>query len=694
MPVVSKTGRARGIIVVSIAGLSAIFAFLLLIPVLQGQTISLQNVVIPASVPWISELGIRTGVLYDPFTIILANVVGWVSFLIMVYSLDYMKNEEGLTRYWFFMIFFIGNMQLIVLSNNLLALFFGFEGVGLCSYGLISFHYSDKLEYWVGTPGQKVLGEEQAYSPTHAGMKAFVMTRIGDMAFLIGIIILFIYAKTFSFQSLAASPLWATSLAGAGLLIPVAILIFGGAVGKSAQFPLQEWLPDAMAGPAPVSALIHAATMVTAGVVLLARVGPIFYFAVASNPALIQPFFITVAWIGAFTAFLGATQGTVGFELKKILAYSTVSQVGYMVMAMGLTGLSNNFSQGLAAGLFQLMSHALFKAALFMAAGVLIHTTGTKYINEMGGLKDKMKTTFAIFLVASGALAGIPPLIGFWSKDAVLATAWDSGQFGLFAVGVATAGITAFYTFRMFGLIFYGKKSAHIEELEREGHSPHETGFLGWIPYAVLGVATVVLGLVALIGLVVPSFNIAGFLQVAATNYLTSLFPSASGLSSAAPAFNGLAAGITLIFVVIGVVAAWMLYIAKRVEPAQLIGEKGVMHGIYRFLENRWYINAIYYKVFVNPLIEGSQIILDRFEVGGIEKVSGAVATLGIYISRFGNWIDRNLVDTASDDVAVDGESFSRVVRKIETGVVEQYALIFAIGVVVILIAFLIAIGV
>ena len=218
MPVISKMGRARDIIVVSIAGFSAIFAFLLLIPVLQGQTISLQNVIIPANVPWISELGINMGVLYDPFTIILANVVGWVSFLIMVYSLDYMKNEEGLTRYWFFMIFFIGNMQLIVLSNNLLALFFGWEGVGLCSYGLIGFHYSDKLEYWVGTPGQKVLGEEQAYSPSHAGMKAFVMTRIGDMAFLIGIIILFIYAKTFSFQGLAASPLWATSLAGAGLL--------------------------------------------------------------------------------------------------------------------------------------------------------------------------------------------------------------------------------------------------------------------------------------------------------------------------------------------------------------------------------------------------------------------------------------------------------------------------------------------
>ena len=289
------------------------------------------------------------------------------------------------------------------------------------------------------------------------------------MAFLIGIIILFIYAKTFSFQNLASSPAWATSLAGAGLLVPVAILIFGGAVGKSAQFPLHEWLPDAMAGPAPVSALIHAATMVTAGVVLMARVGPVFYFAIGSNSALIQPFFLTVAWIGGFTAFMAATQGMVGYELKKILAYSTVSQVGYMMMAMGLAGLSTNFAQGLSAGLFQLMSHAIFKAALFMAAGVLIHVTGSKYINEMGGLKDKMKLTMIFFLIASAALSGIPPFTGFWSKDAVLATAWDSGQFGLFLLGAATAGLTAFYTFRMFGIIFYGKKSAHLEQVEKLG---------------------------------------------------------------------------------------------------------------------------------------------------------------------------------------------------------------------------------
>ena len=359
-----------------------------------------------------------------------------------------------------------------------------------------------------------------------------------------------------------------------------------------------------------------------------------------------------------------------------------------MIMAMGLTGLSQNFAQGLSAGLFQLMSHAIFKAALFMAAGVLIHSTGTKYANEMGGLKDRMKLTMIVFLIASAALAGIPPLTGFWSKDAVLATAWDSGQFALFTIGAATAGITAFYTFRMFGLIFYGKKSAHLEELEREGHVPHETSPVGWLPYVILAAATV------LIGILVPILNIPGVLQNAAASYVRSLYPNAIGLSGTAVPFNAIPAAIALVFVAIGVGAAWILYVANRVSPTQLIGEKGMMHGIYMFLENRWYINAIYYKVFVDPLIVGCNFILDRFEIGGIEKVSGAVAALGVYLSRAGNWIDKNLIDTASDDVAIDGETFSRTARKIQTGVVEQYALIFAIGLVIILVVFLIAIGV
>jgi len=676
-------GRVRDYAAVAFSGLAALFAFLLLLPVLQGESVSVYNSIIPTSVPWISELGINMGVLYDPFTIIVVNVVTSIALLIMVYSLDYMRGERGLTRYWFFMNFFLGNMLLIVLSNNLLALFIGWEGVGLCSYALIGFHYDDGEENWVGTPGQKALGEEQAYSPSHAGMKAFVMTRIGDVAMLAGLFLVFVYAHTFSFQALAASNSWATSMSSAGLLVPAALLLFGGAIGKSAQFPLQEWLPDAMAGPAPVSALIHAATMVNAGVVLVARIGPIFYFAMASNPSLVQPFFTTVAWIGAITAFLMASQGMVGFELKKILAYSTASQIGYMIMALGVAGLSTNFAVGLSAGLFQLMSHAIFKACLFMVAGVLIHVTGTKYVSGMGGMKDKMRLTFAVFLVAAASLSGIPPFSGFWSKEDVLSAAWSSGQWGLYAVGAVTAGITAFYTFRMLGLIFYG------EPQQDGGHSEHKVGPLGWAPYAILGAMTVVIGVLA------PLVNIEGALQGAATAYLHGLYPSAP--LPAVPEGFSLdleSSGIALSIALVGLAAAYLLYIARRTDPGKIVGQTGALHGLYRFLENRWYLNALYYRVFVDPLISASRWLLNNLELNGLEKVNSGTAALWVYISRAGNWLDASVVDTAASDIAIDGESVSRALRRIQNGVVERYALIFSIGLAVMLLLFVLSTGV
>jgi NADH-quinone oxidoreductase subunit L len=720
-----KLGKARDYAAVLFSFVSAVFSSLVLLPVLEGQSISVYNSIIPTSVPWISSLGLSMGILTDPYTIILTNIVSWVGFLILLYSLDYMRGDSGLTRYWFFMNFFLGSMQLIVLSDNLLSLFIGWEGVGLASYALIGYYYSDKKEYWVGTPGQKAMGEEQAYSPSHAGMKAFVMTRVGDMAFLAGLFILFYYARTFNFHSLASNTTWATSLTGAGLIVPVALLIFGGAIGKSAQFPLQEWLPDAMAGPAPVSALIHAATMVNAGVILVARVGPIFYFALINNPGLIQPFFVTVAWVGAFTAFLAATQGMVGYELKKILAYSTSSQIGYMVMALGLTGLSSNFAQGLSAGLFHLLSQALFKACLFMAAGVLIHVTGSKYISDMGGLKDKMRLTFAVFLIAAAALSGIPPLSGFWSKDAVLATAWDAGQYGLFAVGAVTAGITAFYTFRMFGIIFYGDKSQHLQEMmegatqplgphvqtneneegehkvepaetervevehkeQEKGHEPHETRPVGWIPYTILGVMSFV------IGILVPILNIGGAIDAAATTYLAGLFPKIVSSTVVSAPFNFESAAISLVFVVIGLATAWALYIGRRSKPENFVGQTGFMHGLYKFLENRWYINAVYYKAFVDAPVQFAQWTTDTVEDKVLSKINIGGVIAGIDLSKAGNWVDR-IVNAISGGFATVGEWLSRGARKMQTGILEQYTLIFTVGLLLILVVFLLALGV
>jgi len=680
-----KASRIRDYVAVLFSLVSALFALQLLIPTLQGKTVTPSG---PISIPWIPVLNVNVGVLYDPFTIIISNLVAWVSLLIMVYSLEYMKGDSGLTRYWFLMNFFIGSMQLIVLSDNFLSMFVGWEGVGLCSFALIGFWFTDEKDKWVGTIGQTALGEAQAYPPSHAGMKAFVMTRIGDIAFLAGIMLVFIYSGTFSFTQLGQNTGWATSLAQSGLLIPAALLIFGGAVGKSAQFPLHEWLPDAMAGPAPVSALIHAATMVNAGVVLVARVGPIFYFALASNPSLIQPFFLTVAWIGAFTAFLAGTQALVGFELKKILAYSTISQIGYMMMALGLTAYSSNFAQGLSAGLYQLMSHAIFKACLFMAAGALIHVSGSKYINEMGGLRTKMKMTFIAFLIAAASLAGIPPFSGFWSKDAVLAVAWDSGQTWLFLVGAVTAGLTAFYSFRMLGIVFFGKESKNIGEREDGGHQVREVSPLLWAPYMVLAIGTLFIGLIS------APLGVENFLEWASNAYLVTLSPHFTAPVVASVGFNVASALVAAAFVIVGFGFAALFYLARRYPPDRFVGNTGFMHAVYTFLENRWYINAIYYRVFVDPPLRVSRWLLANIEINGLDRMNNAGAYIGLSFSAAGNWVDTRVIDGAANGISTLGQALSRAAKRMQTGITEQYIFVFALGLSLLMVILIFALGI
>ncbi|MDG6902107.1 MAG: NADH-quinone oxidoreductase subunit L [Nitrososphaerota archaeon] len=691
-----KLGRAGDYAAAAFAFLSAAFAFTLLIPVLQGQSPTISEVgPLTTSVPWISGLNLTMGVLTDSYTAILTNVVAWVSFLIIFYSLEYMKDDGGHNRFFFFIALFVGSMQLIVLSDNLLSLFIGWEMVGLCSYALIGHYWKDETKDWVGTPGDRALGEDQAYSPSHAGMKAFVMTRIGDVAMLAGILILFFYAGTFNYYALAKdSNSWFQHLYGSGLLVPVALLIFGGAVGKSAQFPLHEWLPDAMAGPAPVSALIHAATMVKAGVVLVARVAPIFYFIAVSNPVFgavsVQPFFMTVAWIGAFTAFLAASQAMVGFELKKILAYSTVSQIGYMMLAVGVAGLSTDFALGLSAALYQLLSHAIFKACLFLAAGALIHAADSKYINDMGGMRDKMKLTFAAVLIAVASLSGIPPFSGFWSKDAVLGAAWGAGQYALFTVGALTAGMTAFYSFRMLGMVFYGDRSEKLSEVEAAGHHVHEPSPIMWVPYSILAGLTVVIGLAALGGVVVPGLNIDASLQGAAQNYIGSLFPSAS-LPPPSGTLEAVPAGLTFAVVLLGLAASALIYIVRRVPPNRIVGQTGFLHGVYTFLYNRWYINAVYYRIFVDAPIAASRWLSESFDFNGLFRANSAGSSLGVYLSGAGNWVDVHVVDGAANGFSAAGQALSRAFRRIQTGIVEQYAQAFAIGIVLMVVLLLVA---
>ena len=694
-----KAGRLGDYAAAAFSFLSAVFATTMVFPFLEGQSLIVNSVPpLSTSVPWISGLNLTFGVLTDPYTAVLTSVIAWVAFLIVLYSLEYMKDDGGHNRYFFFIALFIGSMQLIILSDNLLSLFIGWEMVGLCSYALIGHYWKDETKDWVGTPGDKALGEDQAYSPSQAGMKAFVMTRVGDVAMLAGILMLFYYSGTFNYYQLAADQgHWFQSLYGNGLLVPVGLLIFGGAVGKSAQFPLHEWLPDAMAGPAPVSALIHAATMVKAGVVLVARIAPIFYFVVATGEAgssisigSVQPFFMTIAWIGAFTAFLAASQALVGYELKKILAYSTISQIGYMMLAVGVAGLSTDFSQGLSAALYQLMSHAIFKATLFLAAGALIHAADSKYINEMGGMRDKLKITFAAFLISAASLSGIPPLSGFFSKDAVLGAAWSAGQYSLFAVGAITAGLTVFYSFRMLGLVFLGDRSKRLAQVEDQGHHVHEPGPLMWVPYSILAGLTVIIGLAATGGLLVPSLNIDASLQSAASAYIHSFFPGAV-LAAPTAALDAVPAGIGALFVTIGFVIAAFIYLLRRTPPTRFVGQTGLMHGLYRFLYNRWYINAIYYKVFVNAPLAASGWLSDTFDYRGLFRVNQAGSALGVYLSGAGNWVDVNIVDGVANGFSSVGQSLSRAFRKIETGVVEQYALVFAIGVVLMVVLLLAA---
>ena len=473
---------------IGFALLSAVFAATLIPTIFSGGEIHSQ-------IPWISALNLEAGILADPLSIIMTNLVAWISFLIFVYSLGYMHHDRDLTRYWFFMLFFIGSMQLIVLSDNLLMVFFGWEGVGLASYALIGFWYADKRKDYVGKEGHIVRSIAMWASPTHAGIKAFLMTKAGDVMMLSGMFLIFMYAGTFGFKELLEDQTWAQVMNDQNLLVPAAILLFGGAVGKSAQFPLNEWLLEAMTGPTAVSALIHAATMVKAGVFLVARIGPLFFALSVLDTA---QFFEVIAWIGAITAFLLATQAIVNPEIKKVLAYSTGSQIGYMMMALGIAGLSTQFVDGYTAGFFHLMSHAMFKAALFMAAGALLHSIGSRFMTDMGGVRKYMNKTFIFMLLAGLSLAGAPLITsGFWSKDAIFAALLESeysSSTGLFIVAFVVAIMTAFYTFRMIGMVFFGNKSKHIEDLETKQKHVHEASPIMWIPFAILAVGTIIIG--------------------------------------------------------------------------------------------------------------------------------------------------------------------------------------------------------
>ena len=657
---VARAGhRARDYTAVGFALASAISAATLI-------PLALQGVEVHSQIPWISSLGLKAGVLADPLAIVMTNLVAWISFLIMVYSTGYMHGDKDLTRYWFFMLFFIGSMQLIVLSDNLLMVFFGWEGVGLASYALIGFWYNDRKKDYVGVQGHTAGGIAMWTSPTHAGMKAFLMTRAGDTMMLAGMFLIFMHAGTFGFKELAEDPAWAIAMSQQNLLVPAAVLLFGGAIGKSAQFPLNEWLLEAMTGPTAVSALIHAATMVNAGVFLVARIGPLF-FALASVGAFsVEQFFEVVAWVGAITAFLLATQALVNPEIKKVLAYSTGSQIGYMMMGLGIAGLSLNFVDGYTAGFFQLMSHAMFKASLFMGAGAILHTVGSRFMNDMGGLKTHMKKTYMFMLLAALSLAAAPLITsGFWSKDAIFAAVLESGYtyaLPLFIMAVVVAVMTAFYTFRMIGMVFFGKKSRHIEEMEREGHHLHDARPSMWIPYAILAVASIAIGVIGfvfepqihhLLGeYLAESFGIhdqegngGAAIHIAPEGDKTwfGLNPTAAAASIGAFAIGG--------------ALGYLFYIARKADP-QVISRSIVTRALWKFLYNRWYLNtALYWGTVIGPLA------IYRFIWRYFESV---------------------IVDGINPALQYSMAYMSGVVKAGQNGITQTYLFVFAAGIMIV----------
>ncbi len=583
----------------------AALAGLMLLPYLfLPQSLPIESSVTWLNVPFLVEFGI----LIDPLSIVLANVVAVISFIITVYCLGYMKGDPDITRFWTLVNLFIGSMLLLVLSNNLLVLFIGWKLVGLCSYALIGYYYKDEKKYWIGGPPPTKYA-----SPTHCGLKALVVTSFGDLIMLGGILIIFFYSHTLNLNKLiTTSSSWLPAMTETpGMIILVSFLLLAGPIGKSAQFPLHEWLPEAMAGPGPVSALIHAATMVKSGVYLVARLIPIFYYGYwVGGVSEASSFFVITAWVGVITAFVAATQGLVALELKKALAFSTVSQIGYMWIGLGVAGLSPSaLVGGTTAGIFHLISHAVFKACLFLCAGSVIHSAHTIYMNEMGSIKKYMPLTWIFMLIAALSLMGVPPLPGFWSKDAILLSSLEAHAIPIFVLAIITVVITSFYTTRFIGMVFYGPESTHVQHLKQEGQNPHEAYRTMWGACGFLAVIIVLLGLAG------PRLEhtLAAAFQF---NLVDTLHLPVRHAEDHSVDYHLVVTVLSVLSVLMGAVPAYFLYIARKKDPRELLEKSAVLQILYRFLWHRWFIDGFYYKVFVDGVLKLADFVARYLEDG------------------------------------------------------------------------------
>ncbi|MCZ6765834.1 MAG: NADH-quinone oxidoreductase subunit L [bacterium] len=586
-----------------------------------------ERMVIVDLFPWIvsGNLNIGFSLMIDSLSMLMVLVVTGIGTVIHIYSVGYMHGDRGFARYFAYLNLFMFSMLMLVMGKNLLILFVGWEGVGLCSYLLIGFWYKDLAN-------------------AAAGKKAFIVNRIGDFAFLIGMFVLFVATSrmgegTLDFVALRAMvsehpQAFAATATAAG------ILLFIGACGKSAQIPLFVWLPDAMAGPTPVSALIHAATMVTAGVYMVTRLSFLY---LQSDVAM-----AVVATVGAFTALFAATIGICQRDIKKVLAYSTISQLGYMFAALGVGAFS--------AGIFHLMTHAFFKACLFLGSGSVIHAmSGEQDMFKMGALGKKMKITALTFIIAAVAIAGVPPLAGFFSKDEILLYTFTSHLqplgmvlWGLLFIG---AGITAFYVFRAVFLTFFGERR-YTDEV---AHHVHESPLSMTIPLILLAVGSIFAGFLGVPGVLGGSNHLHHYLEPS----IGLLAAHGDDVSHAVAAGHASqSAEVTLMVLsvlagLLGIFVAYILYIRRPDRPAQLTMKLG---RLYHLVYNKYFVDEAYDAMIVKP----GYLISNRFLF---------------------NLVDVKIIDSIVNTIGVGTRLMGSLFRLLQTGVVRTYAFFFLIGI-------------
>ncbi len=584
---------------------------------------------------WLSSgsFSAEYGIYLDQLSLVMLLIVTGVGFVIHIFSVGYMAHEGGYYRYFAYLNIFMFFMLTLVLANNYLLMFVGWEGVGLASYLLIGFWFRKQ-------------------SAANAGKKAFITNRVGDFGFLIALFLLIKHFGTLQYTTLwKLVSQYPVESAGAGLLTAIGLLMLVGATGKSAQIPLYVWLPDAMEGPTPVSALIHAATMVTAGVYMVARSNPIFNRAPDARMA--------VAIIGTLTAIFAASIGIVQTDIKKVLAYSTISQLGYMFMGCGVAAYG--------AGIFHLMTHAFFKGCLFLCAGAIIHGLGGEQdMRYMGGLRKYMPWTFLCMTSATIAIAGLPPWAAFFSKDEILSSTFSSGHHILWLVGIIAAGMTSFYMFRLWFLTFFGEYRGPNPATAGHGHdadtkhagAPHESPWVMVVPLIILAILSLVGGWVGIPKALGGSNHFDHFLEPVFTAYAPAALAEGAVAGEGAahkvedPGTEFFLMGGSFGVALIGLLGAWYLYYKRTDLPDRLAEKAG---GLYRLVLDKYRIDELYGAVIIQPLI--------------------ALST-----NVFWKGIDRGLIDGAVDGGAAGAKETSDALRHMQSGNIRSYAGWVAVG--------------